>query len=166
MGYRGIVNRFSTTRFGSWLARTLAARLDPWLYRVSKGRITSTGVPTIPQFVLTTTGRKSGQPRSVQLGYLADGDDFVVVASNFGQEHHPAWSYNLAADPAATVEVDGVRIEVRATELSHEEKDAIWPRLDEVVPQFRTYRSRTDRDIHIYRLRRVGPGAGADGPPA
>lgn len=162
MGYPEIVNRFSTTRFGSWLARTLAARVDPWLYRVSKGRFTSTGVPTVPQFVLTTTGRKSGQLRSVQLGYLADRDDFVVVASNFGQEHHPAWSYNLAADPAASVDVDGEQIDVTASELNDDEKDAIWPRLDEVIPQFPTYRARTDRDIHIYRLSRVDAAAKGD----
>ncbi len=159
MAYRDLVNRFSTTRFGSWLARTMAARVDPWLYRVSKGRFTSTGVPTVPQLVLTTTGRRSGQPRSVQLGYLDEGDDFVVVASNFGQEHHPAWSYNLTADPVATVEVDGDRIDVTATEVTGADKDAVWPRLDEVVPQFRVYRTRTDREIHIYRLERSAPNS-------
>lgn len=162
MGYREIVNRFSTTRFGSWLGRTTSARIDPWLYRVSKGRFTSTGVPTVPQLVLTTTGRKSGQPRSVQLGYLADADDYVVVASNFGQERHPAWSYNLAAEPDASVDIDGRTVGVTSHELTGADKDAIWPRLDEVVPQFQVYRTRTDRDIRIYRLVRSEPAGDTD----
>jgi len=157
MGYRNVVNRFSTTRVGGWITRKTAAHVDPWIYRRTKGRMTFTGVPTIPQLVLTTTGRKSGKARSVQLGYLVDDGDFVVVASNFGQEHHPAWSYNLEADPAATVEVDGRRVDVTASAVGSEEKDRLWPRLDEVVPQFRVYRDRTDRDIRIFRLRSQDP---------
>jgi deazaflavin-dependent oxidoreductase (nitroreductase family) len=151
--YGDFVNRFSTTRVGSWIARRLAARVDPHLYRWSKGRFTSTGPPTIPQLILTTVGRKTGRPRSVQLGYLADGGDHVVVASNFGQGHHPAWSHNLLADPRATVEVDGRTETVVAERLSAAEKAALWPRLVAVVPQFDVYVTRTDRSINVFRLR-------------
>ena len=69
--YARFVNWFSTTRVGTIVASTLAARLDPIVYRLSGGRFTSTGPLTIPQLVLTTTGRKSGQRRAVSLGYLA-----------------------------------------------------------------------------------------------
>jgi deazaflavin-dependent oxidoreductase (nitroreductase family) len=151
--YGDIVNRFSTTRVGAWIARQVAARVDPHVYRWSKGRFTSTGPPTIPQLILTTVGRKSGQPRSVQLGYLADAGDYVVVASNFGRGHHPAWSHNLLAEPQATVEVDGRTETVRAERLSDAEKAAIWPRLVAVVPQFDVYVTRTDRNIKVFRLR-------------
>jgi len=151
--YSDLVNRFSTTRVGSWIARTVAARIDPYIYRWSKGRFTSTGLPTIPQLVLTAVGRNSGQPRSVQLGYLADGDDFVVVASNFGQPNHPAWSYNLVAEPCATVEVDGRTVAVVTERLGDDEKDALWPRLVGVIPQFDVYVARTDRNIRVFRLR-------------
>lgn len=153
MGYRDFVNRFSATAAGSWLARNTAARVDPWLFRVSRGRLTSTGVPTLPMLRLTTTGRRSGQPRSVQLAYLRDGDDYVVVASNFGQEHHPAWMHNLVANPLARVQVGAEELDVEAALVTDDEKPALWPRLDAVVPQFRTYRERTDRDIRVFRLR-------------
>ena len=154
MGYSDWVNRFSTTLVGGWIARKMAP-YDPLVYRATGGRLTLSIVKTIPQLALTTIGRKSGRSRAIQLGCLADGDDFIVVATNFGQRHHPAWSYNLMANPAATVEVDGRVVPVVAERLSNEERDALWPRLDEVIPQFAVYRSRTDRDIRVFRLRPV-----------
>lgn len=153
MGYTDFVNRLSATRAGGWLTRTTAAKVDPWIYRRSNGRFVMTGKPTIPQVILTTTGRKSDRQREVQLAALRDGDDFVVVASNFGQERHPGWMYNLEAEPRASVRSGGDDIEVNARSLSQEEKEQIWPRLHEIVPQFRTYLDRTDRDIRIFRLR-------------
>jgi deazaflavin-dependent oxidoreductase (nitroreductase family) len=155
--YKRFINWFSATRPGGWFVRRTAAHVDPWLYRRSKGRFTMAGPLTIPQLVLTTTGAKSGQPRTIQLGCLPAGDEaqpdrWYVVASNFGQEHHPAWSYNLLAHPDATVEHDGRTAPVRATLVPDEEKDELWPRLEAVVPQFTTYRTRTDRDIRIFCL--------------
>jgi deazaflavin-dependent oxidoreductase (nitroreductase family) len=155
MAYKDLVNRFSTTRVGSWIARQLAARIDPWIYRQTRGRLTSTGPPTIPQLILTTRGQRSGRPRAVQLGYLRDDRSFVVVASNFGRQHNPAWSYNLLAAPEATVYVDGRETPVRAEQVTEGEKENLWPRLDAVVPQFKTYRRRTDRNIRVFRLRSV-----------
>lgn len=153
MGYPEFINRLSATRFGGWLTRQTAAKLDPWIYRRTNGRWVLAGRPTIPQLTLTTTGRKSGRRREVQLAALHEDDgSFVVVASNFGQEHHPAWMYNLEADPRAWVLSDGVETEVEATSLGAAEKEEIWPRLHEIVPQFRTYLDRTDRDIRIFRL--------------
>jgi deazaflavin-dependent oxidoreductase (nitroreductase family) len=156
MGYKDTINRFSSTRVGSWVARQTAAKIDPWLYRKSGGRITATGVPTIPQLVLLTIGRRSGKRRAAQVAYLEDGGDFLVVASNFGQAHHPAWALNLEAEPDAVVHVGERRVEVRAERVSEAEKTALWPRLDAIVPQFHVYRQRTDRDIRIFRLRPRG----------
>lgn len=150
--YANILNWLSTTRPGGWLARTFAARLDPWVYRRTKGRLTSTGVLTIPQMILTTTGRKSGALREVQLGYVRDGGDFLVVASNFGRQRHPAWSHNLAAHPEASVYVDGRDLDVVARRVSDAEKKALWPRLVSVIPQFAVYAERTDRNIQVFRL--------------
>jgi deazaflavin-dependent oxidoreductase (nitroreductase family) len=157
MAYADLVNRFSATRVGGWLARQTAARLDPWVYRRTGGRFTSTGPPTIPQITLITTGRKTGKRREVQLAALADGDDFVVVASNFGQEHHPAWMYNLQAEPRAQVRAGKDLLDVTAQVVTGPEKEELWPRLHEIVPQFDVYRDRTDRDIQIFRLRRDRP---------
>lgn len=153
MGYKRWVNRFSTSPLGIRLAKTISARLDPLIYKLTKGRATSTIVPTIPQVSLTTIGRKSGKARTVQLGYIRDGDDFIVVASNFGGQRHPGWSYNLEANPSAELRVGKERIEVRAEPVPDDEKETLWPRLDEAIPQFAVYRRRTDRDIKMYRLR-------------
>lgn len=152
MAYRDLVNRFSTTRLGSWLARTVSARLDPWLFTRTGGRWTSVGHPTIPQITLATTGRTTGERREVQLAYLADGDDYVVVASNFGQAHHPGWMYNLEADPRAQVFTGTEWVDVMAEQVAEDDKAALWPRLCEVVPQFDVYVTRTDRSIRVFRL--------------
>lgn len=153
--YADMVNRFSTTKLGGWIARKIASRIDPWIYRVTGGRLTSTGLPTIPQLILTTTGRRSGAPRDVQLAYIADGRDFLVVGSNFGQSHHPAWALNLSAAPDAIVTLDGRRVAVRAERLTDHEKERLWPRLESVVPQFSVYVTRTERNIRVFRLRRA-----------
>src|SRR6187401_444558 len=88
--YSRAVNAFSATRPGSWLVAHVAAKVDPSLFRWSGGRVAITGVPTLPMLVLTTTGRSSGLPRSVQLAYLAEPTgSWLVVASAMGQDRHP-----------------------------------------------------------------------------
>ena len=103
MSYRDFINNLSVTPFGVWLVKTFAARVDPAIYKLTGGRYTSSGPLTIPQLTLTTIGRKSGKERTVQLGYTEDGDDVLIVASNFGGTNHPAWSYNLDANPSAKI---------------------------------------------------------------
>ncbi len=153
MSYSDFINRFSATPLGSWIARVFAARLDPWLYRVTKGRLTTTVVATIPQLALTTVGRRSGKARSVQLGYLADGDDCIIFASNFGREMHPAWSYNLEANPQAEIQLRDRVISVIAARVSNDDKERLWPRLVAAIPQLAAYRTRTNRDIRVFRLK-------------
>ncbi|MEM7134995.1 MAG: nitroreductase/quinone reductase family protein [Myxococcota bacterium] len=150
--YKRFMNWFSTTPVGKWLAIQLSARVDPVLYKLSGGRLTSIGPQVIPQLILTTTGRKSGQKRTVQLAFTRDGADYLIVASNFGREHHPGWSYNLDADPAAEVQVGPEVHSVVATRLSPEEKAALWPRIEANVPQMKVYPGQTDRNIKVYRL--------------
>lgn len=153
--YDDVINRFSTTRVGRFMGANVAARLDPVIFRLSGGRFTSSGKPTLPMLSLTTTGRRSGQKRTVQLAYVVDGDDWLVVASNFGQQHHPAWRHNLDADPDASILVDdGREVAVRATVLSDAEKARHWDRIVGVVPQMAVYPTLTDRNIRVFRLRR------------
>ena len=102
--------------------------------------------------MLTTTGRKTGQPRTTPVLYLQDGTDLVVVASFGGNDMHPAWYLNLEQCPEAEVIVCGERRKVLARRLSPEEKNAIWPRLVQLYPQFETYRQRTHREIPLMRL--------------
>jgi deazaflavin-dependent oxidoreductase (nitroreductase family) len=124
--------------------------------RWSTGRLF--GLPTL---LITTTGRRSGQPRTQPLLYVTDGDALVVVGSNWGQQYHPAWSANLLADPSATVNVDGEDIPVRASLVDGAERDRLWRLLREKWPAYRAYEQRAaDREIRIFRLER--PGAPAE----
>jgi deazaflavin-dependent oxidoreductase (nitroreductase family) len=153
--YARLVNRFSATRVGSWTVKHVAAKVDPKIFKATGGRFTITGKPTLPMLALTTTGRRSGQPRTVQLAYHRDGDDLLVVASAMGQEHHPAWRLNLEADPHATVLMRGETFPVVATLLSEDEKAAVWPAVKRTIPQMDTYEARTDRQIGLFRLSRI-----------
>lgn len=150
--YARLVNRFSATRPGSWLVKHLASRVDPWVFTATKGRFTSTGVPTLPMLALTTVGRRSGEPRTVQLAYERDGDSFLVVASAMGQDRHPAWRYNLEAAGAGSVLLRGREVAVTATVLTDAEKAAVWERITRTIPQMTTYEQRTDRNIRVFRL--------------
>lgn len=156
MSYRDFINWFSVTPVGRWIAKTLAAKVDPALYRLSGGRFTSTGPLTIPQLTLTTIGRKSGKERVVQLGYTEDGDDVLVVASNFGGTHHPAWSYNLDANPQARMRLGVQDKPVVAIRLTDSEKAIVWPKIEKTIPQMKSYKVRTDRNIKVYRLKELG----------
>ncbi len=98
------IQRFAATSLGSKLFIPTAHRADRIVLRLSGGRTTLVGLTTgLPVITLTTIGAKSGQLRTVPLVGIPDGDRWVVIASNFGQAHHPAWYYNLKKNPQATV---------------------------------------------------------------
>jgi deazaflavin-dependent oxidoreductase (nitroreductase family) len=155
--YARFVNWLSATPVGSWIVKHLASRVDPLIFRWTNGRFTSTVVPTLPMLTLTAIGRQSGKPRSVQLAYHRDGEDLLVVASAMGQERHPAWRYNLEANPRVRVQLRGERYDAIAQLLTPEEKERYWPAIHDVIPQMKTYERRTDREICVFRLRREEP---------
>lgn len=153
--YARFVNWLSATAFGSWLVKHLFSRVDPVVFKATNGRMTLTGVPTLPMLTLTTTGRKSGRPRDTQLAYHDDGGDFLVVASAMGQERHPDWSYNLLATPDAAVQLRGERVRVRAELLGDAGKARVWDAVKRTIPQMSVYEQRTSRNIRVFRLRRI-----------
>lgn len=107
----------------------------------------------LPTLLLTTQGRKSGLPRTVPLLYAPDGDRFVVTASNWGQQSHPAWSGNLLACDEATVALPGGRqIPVRAALAEGAERDRVWPLVTRVWPAYDTYVERSGRAIRVFVL--------------
>ncbi len=140
-----------------WFARVGRALVpvDRVLQRVSRGRIGGIGPSVFPELLLTTTGRTSGLPRQVPLLYARDGDTLVVVASNWGQQHHPAWSGNLLAHPAATVEIRGKERPVTARLASPQEKSRVWPLVLQVWPAYDTYAERSGRDLRVFLLEPV-----------
>ena len=152
--YSKLINAFSATRAGSWIVRNFSTKIDPILFRATGGRFSSTGIPTLPMLTLSAIGRKSGQPRHVQLAFHQEGDDYLVVASAMGQERHPGWRYNIEANPDVEVQVRGERFPARASVLSEEEKSRLWPAIKKTIPQMNTYESRTERNILVFRLSR------------
>ncbi|WBB56998.1 nitroreductase family deazaflavin-dependent oxidoreductase [Verrucosispora sp. WMMD573] len=136
-----------------WFGATirLLVPVDRAVGRLTRGRVVALGL--VPSLVITTTGRKSGRPRSNPLLYVPDGDGYVVVGSNWGQPHQPAWSLNLLAEPRAEVDVKGRRIPVRAEVATGVERDRLWRLLVDEWPAYETYVERAaGREIRIFRL--------------
>ncbi|BCN70455.1 nitroreductase/quinone reductase family protein [Prescottella equi] len=144
---------FAATRLGSWTIRSLAG-VDRRLLTRSKGRFTVLGPIGAPTVLLNTVGRKSGQRRTSPLLYVRDADRLVVVGSNFGQQHHPAWTSNLLAQPEASVTMAGRDIPVLATPVTGAEKDRLYRRFVELAGAYAVYRGRTDRDLRMFVLTR------------
>jgi deazaflavin-dependent oxidoreductase (nitroreductase family) len=129
-----------------------SAKVVGWMYRHGIGR-SAGGTPTL---ILETVGAKSGQRREALLGYFTEPPDaWLVVASMSGTSWNPAWLHNLAKDPDATIELaDGTRIPVRAEMLEAADLDTAWRRIELEAHQYSDYRSKTDREISLVRLRR------------
>jgi len=105
-----------------------------------------------PSLLLTTTGRKSGEPRTTPLIFARDGDDHLVVASVGGMPNHPAWYLNLLDDPNAHIQVKGEHLDVVARTATPEEKPRLWQIVNDVWPNYETYQTRTDRVIPVVVL--------------
>jgi deazaflavin-dependent oxidoreductase (nitroreductase family) len=126
-------------------------KLNIPLYRLSGGRIGGR-IAKAPVLLLTTTGRKSGQPRTAPVVYIADGENLVVIGSNAGHSRTPAWSLNLQANPDAEVEVGRERRSVRARVAAGEERADLWRKHSDQFSGFEEYEARTDRDIALFVL--------------
>ncbi|MEV5648331.1 nitroreductase family deazaflavin-dependent oxidoreductase [Nocardia sp. NPDC052254] len=143
---------FAATKGGSWLVRTLTP-LDRKLLQRTGARYTVLGPIGAPIILLTTLGRKSGQPRTSPLLYVHDGDTLYVVGSNFGQARHPAWTANLLALPEATVTIAGQQIPVHARVVDDpEHKRQIFDRFVDTTEAYAAYQERTTRDLRIFAL--------------
>ena len=129
-------------------------RVHAWLLRKSKGRLRFGFffAGDMPVLALTTTGRKSGAPRSSVVGYLRDGDSYVVCASNAGNNRTPAWWINLQSDPDGEVDVDGKHLLVRARRAEPGEAERLWPRFVEADESFEAYRGYATRELPVVVL--------------
>ncbi|HEX7134072.1 MAG TPA: nitroreductase family deazaflavin-dependent oxidoreductase [Iamia sp.] len=124
-----------------------------WLYRRSGGRIWGRFPKSkAPVLLLTTVGRRSGEPRTVPLIHLVDGDRVVVVASQGGMPTHPAWYHNLVAHPRVTVQTRRRVREMDARVADADERAALWPRLVAMYADYDDYQARTDRTIPVVIL--------------
>jgi len=104
--------------------------------------------------LLTTVGRRTGRRHTVPLLYLRDTDDLVVIASWGGRDRHPEWYLNLQANPAAWVQLNHERYAVTARTADPDRRADLWPRILAAYDGYRTYQSRTEREIPMVSLTR------------
>jgi deazaflavin-dependent oxidoreductase (nitroreductase family) len=150
--YTALVRRLGTRRWFAALGSRLSA-VDRRLYRRTKGRWSVLGRHELPTMLITTTGRRSGLPRTQLLLYAIDGDGYVVVGSNWGQAHHPAWSSNLLTQPAARVTMGDREFGVHAALAVGADRDRLWRLVLRMWPGYAAYAERADgREIRIFRL--------------
>ena len=142
-----------------WLL-ALITSVHRFVYRATGGRLGGNlgGRKTL---LLTTIGRRSGRERVTPLLYVDDGEDFVVVASNAGDDRHPAWWLNLQAHPHASVQAGTERHAVRARRASPDEARRLWPVLEASYRHYPEYRRRTAREIPVVILERADASAAA-----
>ena len=117
--------------------------LDKAVHRVTGGRTTFASlVAGLPVFLLTTTGARTGAPRTWPLVAVPAGGRLAVIATNWGSRHHPAWYHNLRSDPHALAVVEGVAVPVRAREVEGEERDRLWRMGVQIYPGWAAYERR------------------------
>ena len=107
------------------------------------------GVPTL---LLTTMGRRTGEPRTSALIFARDGDDYLVVASMGGAPWHPQWYLNLTANPEAEVQVHADHTPVVARTATPAERPRLWRVVTGVWPNYEVYQERTAREIPVVVL--------------
>jgi F420H(2)-dependent quinone reductase len=121
------------------------------VYRASEGRLLGR-LAGMPVLLLTTTGRRSGRPRTAALTYFRDGADLVVIGSFGGSDLPPAWWLNLQRDRRASVLIGGTTSKVTARAATAEEHDRLWPLVTAAYPGYAHYQERTARLIPIVML--------------
>ena len=150
-----LVRRLAATKAGSAIHRTLAAPIDAPLMRLTRGRVNA-GFGAIPQVALRATGAKSGARRDVPLAYFTDGDDVIMVESNYGRAKHPSWYYNLLAHPECELRTDGNRRGGRfvARRTEGADRDRLWALAQGAYSGYTNYAANTDgiRTIAILRV--------------
>ncbi|MGO8769355.1 MAG: nitroreductase family deazaflavin-dependent oxidoreductase [Mycobacterium sp.] len=124
------------------------SRGNAWIYRRTNGKLGGVFQKSAVA-LLTTTGRKTGQPRVSPLLYLRDGDRVILVASQSGREKNPLWYLNLKADPKVSVQIKDEVLQLRARDATAEEREHYWPKLVAMYPSFEDYQSWTERVIPI-----------------
>lgn len=133
-----------------WMSKT-----NVKLYRATGGRLggkwrVGNAFPWgIPVCLLTTTGRKSGQPRVSPLLFLEDGDRVILVASQGGLPKNPMWYLNIRANPEVTIQIKSRIRTMRARVATDQERAELWPRLVDMYADFDNYQSWTDRQIPV-----------------
>ena len=160
---RRLVQRVASILPMSWVPVRTLPRIDRGFYRLSRGRTTfSAWVSGLPVVMLTSTGARTGQPRTLPVLGLPDGDCLVVIASNYGRPNNPGWYHNLVAHRETVVTWEGSSIQMEARELVGEERQFHIDRGLEAYPWWDQYHRRAaPRQIPVIMLEPRNPRNGA-----
>jgi deazaflavin-dependent oxidoreductase (nitroreductase family) len=140
--FQKLIHRFLMLSWVSaFLARVLY-RLDKFLLRLTRGRFVITRLAGLPIIQLTTTGAKTGQARTMPLVGIPDGEKIALIASNFGQKHHPGWYYNLKVNPICLVRFDGRARNYIAHEASDTEHEKYFQLASSYYAGYQKYKER------------------------
>jgi deazaflavin-dependent oxidoreductase (nitroreductase family) len=150
--YERGLESFGRSTPGNWYLRKIAPRIDPPLLKLSGGRLSS--VYPVPVMLLTTTGAKTGQQRTLPLLYVTDGDELMLIASNYGRAGHPAWYRNLVANPKVEVLAGKHSGSYTAREITDTaERERGWALALDQYAGYADYEVRAgDRTIPLIRL--------------
>ena len=154
----------ASTKPGAWMFSKLLPPLDTFVERVTHGRHSMPGLLAgLPVVDLTTTGRKSGLPRTTHLIAVPHADSLALLGTNFGQPSTPTWVLNLEADPRGRLTYRGRTADVVARPVEGTEFDEILARAEKLYAGYRKYQTRiTGRRLRIFALESAGnPGSGA-----
>lgn len=155
--WQRLVTRLVSSRVGSWICSYTLHHIDNALLRLSDGRVSTpqllAGLPVVR---LTTTGARTGKERTVPVLGFRDGDEWFLIASNWGAEGHPAWYHNLKANPEVTLRHDDQTGRYVAEEVTGERRESYWRQANQLYPGYEAYRRRSgNRHIPVVVLRPI-----------
>ena len=154
--FQRFAHRFAMMRSVSALLSIVLYRLDTAVLKITKGKHTLAELVGLPMIQITTIGAKTGEPRTMPLVSLMDGEKIALIGSNFGQKNNPGWYYNLKAHPRCTVQINGQSGKYSARETQNEERERYWQMAVSVYKGYDLYKIRAaHRQIPVMVLEPV-----------
>jgi deazaflavin-dependent oxidoreductase (nitroreductase family) len=140
--------KYLDTAYGNVAVKWIS-RINTFMYKRNNGSGLGGNFQGLPVALLTTTGRKSGEPRVSPLLFHRDGDKVIVAASKGGSDKNPMWYLNLKADPKVSVQIKDETLQLTARDATEDERNLYWPKLVEMYPTYDDYQSWTERKIPL-----------------
>ena len=138
------LNTPTTKRIIKWMSRA-----NTWIYQKTDGKIGGKFLQGAPVALLTTTGRKTGEPRVSPLLFWREGNRIVFIASQGGAANNPMWYLNLKANPNVTVQIKDEVLNLTARDATEDERAQYWTKMAQMYTSFDDYQSWTDRVIPV-----------------
>lgn len=148
-----LIQQLAASRGGSWILLRVLPPIDRLVFRLSGNKHTLVGLLAgLPTLLLISTGAKSGKSRTTPLVGIPRQAGYIIIGSNFGQIHHPAWVYNLRARPNARIVRDGQTDNYLAREIHAEEREECWQEAVSYYAGYDAYKTRANREIAVFIL--------------